>query len=152
MKKIVIYLLATLVAIYIAATFVSFNPQEQRPGLSLSGQTGDMASWQTVVANNVSFGEQQVFVQTHPWYLIPHSVTTTMAVHNKRLFIPCRSCADKTWPKHVAADPNVVFKHNDRLYNGTINRVADMPTLHSLMPSQGNHNPDVWVFEFSPKL
>ena len=152
MKKFAIYLLAALVVIYIAAIFVAVNPQEQRPGLSLSGQAGDTASWQAVVANNSSFGEQQVFVQTHPWYLIPHSVTTTMAVHNKRLFIPCRSCANKKWPKNVAADPNVVFKHNNQLYNGTIRRVTDMPTLHGLMPQQGNHRPDVWVFEFSPKL
>src|SRR5262245_3506846 len=62
---------------------VGLNPKAQRAGLWLSGDAV------TAPVNDWSFTDsiQEIQVQTHSWYGLPHSVTTQCASVNGTLYI-----------------------------------------------------------------
>ncbi|MEM7001555.1 MAG: hypothetical protein AAF529_12280 [Pseudomonadota bacterium] len=145
MRWLVIILLI-LVALFLAARYVPVAPEEQRPGTRLSG------SWVSEpVADFSTFWSsgQRAYVQTAPWWGIPHSVTTTSFVVEGKLYVPCRSCAQKRWPRNVAADPHVVIKLGDDLYPLKAVRVEDPAELKRIF--QGNAREGLWAFRMDPR-
>ncbi len=104
---------------------VACEPQDRRPGLWLSGET-------TVAPVDWSFVNetQEVFLETHPWYGIPHSVTVVVAEANGKVFVPSIYDEDvpfpgtKHWNTNIAADPNVRLKVGDAIYEMTARPAA----------------------------
>lgn len=139
-----------VVTAYLLALVVPLDPEERRPGLRLSGPLTDSAD------PDFSFlaPRQLVYVQTTPWYGIPHSVTTTSFVLQGDLYIPCARCPSKRWPRNVAHNPDVVVKAGETLYPMTATRVTDRETLHRLFAgaeADPHSMPDVWVFKMTPR-
>ncbi len=112
MKKIIVGIVAVCALLYAVALAIPISPDEQRPGTRLSGElvTDPNPDWSFMQER------QKIHVQTNTWYLIPHSVTTVSFVADNKLYVPCGWCAQKRWPKNVAADPNVTLKIGDKLY------------------------------------
>ena len=112
MKKVLTIVGVIVVALYLLALVVPINPDEQRPGTRLGGTM--------ILEENPDWSfmsdRQKVYVQTSTWYLIPHSVTTISFVADNQLYVPCGWCAQKRWPKNVAADPAVMVRIGDKLY------------------------------------
>ena len=121
MKKAALIFAGLLIAVYIAAIFVPFEPAERRPGTRLGG---DLAEEQDT---DWSFlrGRNQIFVETRTWYLIPHSVTTVSWVVDDAFYVPCGNCDTKRWPKNVQRDPRVRLKIDGKLYERTAVRITD---------------------------
>ena len=133
MKKVVGIVLLLLAAVYLLARFVPLEPVETRPGLSLSGNpaAGIPEVWT---------GMQQVMLETRSWYGIRHSITVVAWNDGERLYIPCRECAKKRWPRNVMADPRVRVKIGDSVYERTMQRLDDESfkaqlTGHDMPPS-----------------
>jgi hypothetical protein len=105
---------------------VACEPQDRRPGLWLSGETAvTPADWSFV--NDT----QEVFLETHPWYGIAHSVTVVVAEADGKVFVPSIYDEDlpfpgtKRWNTIIAADPNVRLKVGDSVYEMTARLAAD---------------------------
>ena len=147
MKSIVTVIVTVLVLIYVAARVVPIEPEEQRPGLSLSG---------TLIDNpqpNWGFVEdrQKIYVQTNTWYGIPHSVTTISFVVDNTLYVPCGWCDTKRWPKNVAADPRVMVKIDGRLYPRTAVRIEDEATRRTILSVPADEpTPDWALYRMDP--
>lgn len=101
---------------YTFAVLLPMDPIEQRPGTTLSGLLAQnpISDWSTLKE------QELVYVQANTWYGIPHSVTVRGISHEGELFIPCGRCAEKRWPKLVAADPKVTIKAGGYLHTGSL--------------------------------
>lgn len=96
------------------------EPQDRRPGLWLSGPVAPPPESWTFVNDH-----QEVFIETHPWYRVPHSVTVVIAEANGRVFVPSIYDEDlpfpgtKHWNANIAADPEVRVKIGGSIYEMT---------------------------------
>lgn len=102
-----------------AATLLSAcEPQDRRPGTWLSGElvTTPVEDW------SFSNEHDEIFVETRPWYGIPHSVTTVVAATDDVLYVPSiySEPADfpgtKYWNKIIEDNPDVILKIGDKRY------------------------------------
>ena len=148
MNKVALVLIALLAILYGVALTVPIEPEEQRPGTGLGGE---LAAEQ---ATDWSFysGPKKIWVQTRTWYGIPHSVTTTSFAVDGLLYVPCRDCETKRWPKNVARDPRVRLKIDGKLYERRavpINDEAERARL--VLALAGEPRPNVSVFRMDPR-
>ncbi|MEM9621483.1 MAG: hypothetical protein AAF993_07540 [Pseudomonadota bacterium] len=147
LRRITAVVIATLILLYATAALIRVNPEEQRPGLRLSGTVDATVApdWSAMVPR------QKVWLQTHPWYGIPHSVTTVSFVHAGELYIPCARCADKRWPAIVAANDTVVVKVDDLLYQRRAVRVTDTQLRRQILNlPPDDPRSDVYLYHMAP--
>ena len=149
MKRAALVFVGLVVALYIAAIFVPFEPLERRPGTRLGGNLEDAqdTDWSFVSGRN------QIFVETRTWYLIPHSVTTTSWVVDDAFYVPCGGCASKRWPKNVQRDPRVRLKIGDELFERKAVLITDAEERHRLLsPLFGERPPEgVAIYRMDPR-
>ena len=144
MKKVGLGIVLIIIIAYVLALLIPINPEEQRPGTSLSGAL--------VEEVNVDWSflppRAQIYVQTSTWYGIPHSVTTTSFVDGGVLYVPCARCDGKRWPKNVASDPNVLVKFGDHLFPRTAELVTDMAVKHRIL---NDRHAEVALYRMNPR-
>ncbi len=139
-------LIMLLVLAYTFAVLMPLDPIEQRPGTTLSGllAVNPVSDWSALEEKAL------VYVQANTWYGIPHSVTVRGIAYEGELFIPCARCADKRWPKLVAADPEVTVKASGALHVGSLERIEDMATLHRVFNTDDHQRlAGVWLYRFT---
>ncbi|MCH7742178.1 MAG: hypothetical protein IIB71_05895 [Proteobacteria bacterium] len=103
------------------------EPQDRTPGTWLSGElvTTGVDDWS--FTNEYS----EVFVETHPWYGIPFSVTVVMATADGKIYVPSiyTEPADfpgsKYWNGVIARNPEVLLKIGDKRYPRRARLVTD---------------------------
>lgn len=134
LSKLVLSSLLTLVLaavlLLVVLRVVGVDPQDGRPGLWLSGEsaTADTQGW--AFASNV----EEIFVQTHTPYLIPHSVTTWSAVHEGQLYLGSTYSGGgvfpdaRAWNRNVIRDPRVRIKIGEQVFDQRL-RYIDNPEL-----------------------
>lgn len=94
------------------------EPKDRRPGTWLSGDEVTQAVTDWSFVNDA----QEVFIETHPWYGIPFSVTTVIASADGKVYVPSIYDApaefpgSKYWNSVIAANPEVRVKIADQLY------------------------------------
>lgn len=116
----------TILAVLLIAQ-AGCEPKDRRPGLWLSGEVADTPDdWSFVV------DYPEIFVETHPWYGIPFSVTTVIGTRNGRLYVPSIYDGEKPFPGNkywnsvIADNPDVRLKIGDRLYEMRATWVRDI--------------------------
>lgn len=137
MKRVLLILVAVVIALYIAVINIPIDPVERRPGTRLSG---DLARLDPAQDAHWSFvqGRTQAWVETRTWYLIPHSITVSAwAEDDGALYVGCIRCDTKTWPKHVARDDRVRLKIGDAIYPCRAVRIADAAERRAIMGDRG---------------
>jgi hypothetical protein len=94
------------------------------PGLWLKGDlvTTPVTDW--------SFTEKipTIKLQTHTWYLLPHSVNIGCVYYNGHLYVSSvymRPGVKYRWNEDVIRDPRVRLKIGNRLYDRTFSYVTD---------------------------
>src|SRR3984893_12683407 len=112
-----------------------------RPGLWLKGDgvTTPVTDWSFVdKVEHPGRSLNTVLVDTRTPYFIPHSVRTMPYVRNGQLYIRSHQdrmdeqCPnDKSWTANVARDPRVRIKIGDKLYEATMELIADRATAIS---------------------
>ena len=115
--------LVSLVVVGIAAC----EPHDRRPGQWLHGEvvTAPVADWS--FSNDVD----EILVETATWYLVPHSVTTTVVTSDGTLYVPSlyqhggEFPSERLWNRNIARDPNVRLKIGARVYPRTATLVTD---------------------------
>jgi len=120
--------LLTIILILSNLLLAACEPKDRRPGTWLSGDLVEdrIEDW------SFSNEFQEVIIQTHPWYGVPHSVTTVLATADGKLYVPSiyreepkRFPDGKYWNRIVAKNPNVEVKIGDQLYPRMVSLVSD---------------------------
>jgi len=103
------------------------EPQDQRPGLYVSGEvvSGPVSDW--------SFTDSvaEIYVETRAWYLLPHSVTTHVVTANGQLYVGSLYYEggefpdSRPWNRNVVNNPSVRLKIGDKVYRRTAVQVTD---------------------------
>ena len=102
-------------------------PHDERPGLWLPGElaTEPVDDW------SFTDGAKEIFVETHTWYGIPHSVTTVCAAEGGVLWVPSVYFEGgefpdaRFWNRNVVRDPRVRLGIDGRLYERRAVLVTD---------------------------
>lgn len=104
------------------------EPQDRRPGTWVSGELVDTKVEDWSFANDYP----EIFIQTHPWYQIPHSVTVVIAEADNKLYTPSLYMSEpktfpegKYWNRIVSRNPNVEVQIGDKLYPRKVRLVTD---------------------------
>ena len=126
MKRLTIATVALLI-------LTACEPRDRTPGMWLSGELA-----QTPV-EDWSFTDElnEVFIQTHPWYGIPFSVTVVMATIDGKIYVPsiydqpAKFPGSKYWNSVINDNPEVVMKIGDRLYQRRARLVTDATEFES---------------------
>jgi len=149
MKRAALVVVGLVIALYVAAIFVPFEPVERRPGTRLGG---DLAEPQDTDWSFIH-GRNQIFLETRTWYLIPHSVTTTSWAVDGAFYVPCGNCDTKRWPKNVQRDPRVRLKIDGKIYERTAMQITDAAERARLLGvPAGKSLPDgVAIYRMDPR-
>ncbi len=136
-------ILGSLVVALIALRLVGLEPQERQPGLWLTGElvTAPITDW--------SFTDKYrtIFVQTRPWYGLPHSVTTICVAHDGQLYLTStyppggQFPRDRLWNRNVMRDPRVRLKIGPQLFDRTLALVTDPAEKHAVLESKARKYP-----------
>lgn len=117
---------ALLIAMTVTA-LAGCEPKDRRPGTWLSGEevTTEVADWSFVNDH------QEIFIETHPWYGIPFSVTTVIASADNEVYVPSIYDApaefpgSKYWNSVIEKNPEVRVKIGDEIYPMRAEPAAD---------------------------
>ena len=146
MKRVAIVVAVLVVAIYVLAIFVPVDPVERRPGTGLSG---DLAADQNTDWAFVE-GRTRAWVETRTRYLVPHSITVSAWADDGELYVGCRQCDTKTWPRNVARDNRVRLKIGDSVYERRAIRITD-PDEREAVLGPAADSPGLAVFRMDPR-
>ena len=147
-RKLLIGAVGLLVVVCLVLLVVPIDPVERTPGTRLGGElAADQAPRWT------DYGRKQIAVQTRTWYGVPHSVTTTSWVDAAGdLYVPCRQCDGKRWPKNVARDNRVRLKIDGLLYDRRAIRITDESERALVLGRVGRDaRPGTAVFRMVPR-
>lgn len=119
--------LTILILIVASLRIFGLNPQDQRPGLWLSGtlQATPVSDW--------SFTDDhiEIFVQTNTRYGIPHSVTAYSTDYQGSFYLFSAYYGggtfpdDRGWNRNVMRDPRVRIKIGENLYDRQLSYISD---------------------------
>ena len=147
--------IATLLGLLLLA--VACQPQDEQPGLWLDGDevVEAPADWR--------FTEEieEIFIETRPWYGLPHSTTIWCVELDGALYIGSYGPDEKAWETAVASDPKARLEIKDRLYPVEIRRIQD-PDLTQAVNQRyfekydmeevfGEDVPEWWFYRVTPR-
>ena len=146
MKRVVVVLVGLVIVLYVLAVLLPVDPVERRPGARLSGDlaTDQDTDWAFVE------GRTRAWVETRTWYLVPHSITVSSWADGGELYVGCRDCDTKTWPRNVARDDRVRVKIGDAIYERRAVRITDPGERASILGPAADR-PGFAVFRMDPR-
>ena len=146
MKLGAIVLAGLVLVLYLVAIFLPVDPVERRPGTRLGGVLADEqeTDWAFVE------GRVRAWVQTRTPYLIPHSITVSAWADGGELYVGCRDCDTKTWPKNVARDNRVRVKVGDAIYKRRAIRITNPNERLAVLGGRADQ-PGFAVFRMDPR-
>lgn len=129
--KIVLKVAGAIVACVILALVVlsitGLDPSQRRPGLWLKGDVAATLPADWAFADKY----QTLMVETHPWYLVPHSVTIFFVTDQGNLYLHAdyppglKFPGGKSWITSVARNPTVRVKMGNQVFDGKVALVTD---------------------------
>ncbi len=107
------------IALVTAVVVGCVDPEGQRPGLRLSGESAREfpADW--------SFTNEyrEIALEVHAPYLLSHSLTIWCGSVGGQLYVAARDPETKRWPGWVARNPNVRLRISGRIYEAALVRL-----------------------------
>ncbi len=103
------------------------EPHDRTPGTWLSGELVEARIDDWSFTDN----HQEIYIETHPWYGIPFSVTVVVASANGKIYSPSIYAepapfpGSKYWNSVIAADPDVIVKIGDKRFPRKARPVTD---------------------------
>ena len=146
MKRIALIVVVIVIVIYVGLILVPMDPVERRPGMGLGG---DLAPAQETDWSFLE-GRTQAWLEMHTWYLIPHSITVSVWADDGILYVGCRACDTKVWPKHVARDDQVRLKIGEVIYERRAIRITDPAERGKIMGGR-DVGPGYALFRLDPR-
>ncbi len=115
-------------ALVAAVAVLGCQPEDAAPGLWLRGEIAltRVDDWR------FTHEIEEIFVETRPWYGIPHSTTIWCVELGGELYIGSYGDEKKTWEKNVARDPTVKLAIAGKLYVVTLAPVTEPGQVEAL--------------------
>jgi len=97
------------------------QPQDESPGTWLQGESvaRAVADW------GFTDGVEEIFIETRPWYGIPHSTTIWCVSLDGALYVGSYGDEKKRWERIVADSPEARLQIEDALYEVELSPVTD---------------------------
>jgi hypothetical protein len=116
--KVVGAIVACVILALVVLSITGLDPNGHRAGLWLKGDV-------TACPVNWGFAAKYptLMIETHTWYLIPHSVNIYFVTDNDNLYLHAdyppggKFPGGKSWTANVARDPNLRIKIGDQLFD-----------------------------------
>lgn len=146
MKRVAVLVAVIVVVLCILAIYLPVDPVERRPGTGLSGELAadQNTDWAFVE------GRTRAWVETRTRYLVPHSITVSAWADDGKLYVGCRQCDTKTWPRNVARDNRVRVKIGDSVYERRAIRIKN-PAERAAVLGPAADRPGFAVFRMDPR-
>jgi len=117
-----------LVLLTLGALVAGCQPQDVRPGLWLGGEnvSSPVEDWR--------FTDQieEVFIETRPWYGIPHSTTIWCVQVGNELFIGSYGEKKKFWEINILRDYRAKIGIMGKIYDVAVTRLDDAAVHRSV--------------------
>ncbi len=110
---------------FVLVTFIAMcagcEPKDVRPGLWLGGEevTTRVADW------TFTDKTEEVFIETRPWYFIPHSTTIWCVQVDGNLYIGSYGNEPKTWEVNLERDAHARIRIHGKIYRVAVTRITD---------------------------
>ncbi len=115
----------TLLAVVVVT---ACQPEDEAPGLWLRGEAVEekIADW--------SFSDEfeEIFIETRPWYGIPHSTTIWCVALDGGLYIGSYGDQKKAWERNIERNPDARLSITGRIYDATVAPVTDGDLIEAL--------------------
>ncbi len=115
-------------ALVAAVAVLGCQPEDEAPGLWLRGEVAltRVDDWR--FTNDI----EEIFVETRPWYGIPHSTTIWCVELGGELYVGSYGDQKKTWENNVARDPTAKLAIAGKLYEVTLAPVTEPGQVEAL--------------------
>jgi hypothetical protein len=148
--------MAALVAV--AVVVVSgCQPKDESPGLWLRGEIAAEPAGDWRFTDDI----EEIFIETRPWYGIPHSTTIWCVELDGELYVGSYGDEKKAWEKNIARNPEAQLSIAGRLYDVTLAPVTQpgrVETLDSAYAQKydmaevfGDVVPDWWYYRVTAR-
>lgn len=117
-----------LAALALLTALVCCSPSDERPGLWLTGEPGAVPvdDWSFVAET------EEIFIETRPWYGLPHSTTIWAVALDGGLYVGSYGEQKKAWEEALASDPRARLQIDGRLYGANVVPVTDPAVSRAL--------------------
>ena len=117
-----------LILLGLLIALVSCSPSDEQPGLWLSGErvSTPVDDWSFVD------GAEEIFIETRPWYGLPHSTTIWAVSLDGQLYVGSYGSEKKAWENALEYDPRARVLVEGRLYKVRIRPVTEVATSQAL--------------------
>jgi len=141
----------------VAMVVLGCQPKDETPGLWLRGETAvePVDDWR--FTNEI----EEIFVETRPWYGIPHSTTIWCVELDGELYIGSYGDEKKTWEKNIARDANAVLAIAGKLYEVNLVPATEPDRVEALDVAYGqkydmadvfgDEVPAWWYYRVAPR-
>jgi hypothetical protein len=146
MLKVAGAIVVCVILALVVLSITGLDPHQRRAGLWLKG---DVQSFPTdwTFANKY----RTIKVETHPWYLIPHSVTINFVAFQGNLYLhvdygpplypPGTFPSGKVWTANVGRNPKVRVKLGNQVFDGKAFLVTDKAQSDAVFEAYRKKNP-----------
>ena len=115
-------------AVVAAVALLGCQPEDETPGLWLRGEIDSKRVDDWRFTDDV----EEIFVETRPWYGIPHSTTIWCVQIGGELYIGSYGDEKKTWEKNLARNPAAKLAISGKLYEVTVTPVTEPDRVEAL--------------------
>ncbi len=117
-----------LAALVAAVAVLGCQPEDETPGLWLRGEVALERVDDWSFTNDI----EEIFVETRPWYGIPHSTTIWCVELGGALYVGSYGDEKKAWEKNLARDARVRLSISGKLYEVTLAPVTEPGQIKAL--------------------
>ncbi len=144
-------------ALVAAVAVLGCQPEDETPGLWLRGEVAPTRVDDWRFTNDI----EEIFVETRPWYGIPHSTTIWCVELGGELYIGSYGDQKKAWEKNLARDPKAKLAISGKLYEVTVAPVTEPGQVEELDAAYaqkydmaevfGDAIPEWWYYHVAPR-
>ncbi len=120
--------LSLLTALAVASGSIACQPKDVRPGLWVRGEAVEER------VDDWSFTDEieEIFIETRPWYGVPHSTTIWCVDLNGKLYIGSYGDKKKAWERNIARNPEARLAIQGKVYEVTVAPVTERDRIEAL--------------------
>lgn len=147
----------TLMLLCLSVLVLACQPEDEQPGLWLGGEEVTQAPQDWGFTDEI----EEIFIETRPWYGLPHSTTIWCVELDGTLYIGSYGEEEKAWEKAIAGNPEARLEIASRLYPVRVDRVTDDALSqeinrryfekYNMEEVFGEDVPDWWFYRVTPR-
>jgi hypothetical protein len=147
----------SMTVLAVASALVGCQPEDETPGFWLAGETVEDRIDDWGFTNDI----EEIFVETRPWYFVPHSTTIWCVEVDGELFIGSYGDEKKTWENNIESNPEARLSIGGKLYEVNLMPVTELGRVETLDRAYGQKYdmvdvfgedvPDWWYYRITPR-